>query len=113
MELGISYYETSVFTYFGVNEVFENAIRAALLARRQQRFWMTNLKKVQRPVLQVILGQFNHKNIWFNKIIVGPVSTSKTSKTRSVCDFRNSYKRYAKYVQLSVLHWLFFGCWEG
>lgn len=42
-ELGIAYYETSVFTYFGVNEVFENAIRAALIARRQQRFWMTNV----------------------------------------------------------------------
>lgn len=52
-ELGIHYYETSVLTYYGVNEVFENAIRAALIARRQQRFWMTNLKKVQRPLLQV------------------------------------------------------------
>lgn len=71
-ELGIAYYETSVFTYFGINEVFENAIRAALIARRQQRFWMTNvnifvprvltksslffflqLKRVQRPSLQV------------------------------------------------------------
>lgn len=51
-ELGIYYYETSVFTYYGVNEVFENAIRAALMARRQQRFWMTNLKRVQRPLLQ-------------------------------------------------------------
>lgn len=51
-ELGLYYYETSVLTYYGVNEVFENAIRAALLARRQQRFWMTNLKKVQRPLLQ-------------------------------------------------------------
>lgn len=51
-ELGVYYYETSVFTYYGVNEVFENAIRAALMARRQQRFWMTNLKKVQRPLLQ-------------------------------------------------------------
>lgn len=52
-DLGVSYYETSVFTYYGVNEVFENSIRAALIARRQQRFWMTNLKKVQRPFLQV------------------------------------------------------------
>ncbi|XP_022116278.1 rho-related BTB domain-containing protein 1 isoform X3 [Pieris rapae] len=51
-EFGIYYYETSVFTYYGVNEVFENAIRAALIARRQQRFWMTNLKRVQRPLLQ-------------------------------------------------------------
>ncbi|XP_066581695.1 rho-related BTB domain-containing protein 1 isoform X2 [Prorops nasuta] len=52
-ELGVCYYETSVFTDYGVNEVFENSIRAALIARRQQRFWMTNLKKVQRPLLQV------------------------------------------------------------
>ncbi|XP_014252585.1 rho-related BTB domain-containing protein 1 isoform X2 [Cimex lectularius] len=52
-ELGVTYYETSVLTYYGVNEVFENAIRSALIARRQQRFWMTNLKKVQRPLLQV------------------------------------------------------------
>ena len=51
-ELGVAYYETSVFTYFGVNEVFENAIRSALIARRQQRFWITNLKKVQKPMLQ-------------------------------------------------------------
>ncbi|XP_055854302.1 rho-related BTB domain-containing protein 1 isoform X2 [Episyrphus balteatus] len=51
-ELGVAYYETSVFTYFGVNELFENAIRSALIARRQQRFWMTNLKKVQKPLLQ-------------------------------------------------------------
>ena len=51
--LGIPYYETSVLTYFGVNEVFENAIRAALCVRRQQRFWMTNLKKVMVPTLQV------------------------------------------------------------
>ena len=46
------YYETSVFTHFGVNEVFENIIRVALIARRQQRFWMTNLKHVQRSLLQ-------------------------------------------------------------
>ncbi|XP_076678484.1 rho-related BTB domain containing isoform X2 [Andrena cerasifolii] len=51
-DLGVCYYETSVFTYYGVNEVFENSIRAALIARRQQRFWMTNLKRVQRPLLQ-------------------------------------------------------------
>ncbi|XP_059617232.1 rho-related BTB domain-containing protein 2 isoform X1 [Phlebotomus argentipes] len=51
-DLGVAYYESSVFTYFGVNEVFENAIRAALIARRQQRFWITNLKRVQRPLLQ-------------------------------------------------------------
>ncbi|XP_042881840.1 rho-related BTB domain-containing protein 1-like isoform X1 [Penaeus japonicus] len=52
-EIGVEYYETSVLTYFGVNEIFDNVIRAALISRRQQRFWMTNLKRVQRPTLQV------------------------------------------------------------
>ena len=37
-ELNIPYYETSVLTYFGIDEVFENAIRAALCSRRQQRY---------------------------------------------------------------------------
>ncbi|CAG2110232.1 unnamed protein product, partial [Medioppia subpectinata] len=51
-DIDCPYYETSVFTHFGVNEVFENVIRMALIARRQQRFWMTNLKHVQRSLLQ-------------------------------------------------------------
>ncbi len=52
-ELGdLPYYETSVLTYFGVNEVFDNAIRAALCAKRQQRFWMTGLKRMLTPQLQ-------------------------------------------------------------
>ncbi|XP_037282545.1 rho-related BTB domain containing isoform X3 [Rhipicephalus microplus] len=52
-EIGAAYYETSVLTNFGVAEVFSNVIRAALLARKQQRFWMTNLKHVQHPAIQV------------------------------------------------------------
>lgn len=52
-DFGVFYYETSVLTYYGINEVFENAIRVALIARRQTRFWMTNLKRVQRPLLQI------------------------------------------------------------
>lgn len=36
-----------------MNAVFENAIRAALVSRRQQRFWLAGFKRVQRPVLQV------------------------------------------------------------
>ena len=55
-EMGMSYFETSVLTFFGVKEVFENAIRAALCARRNQRFWMTNLRKVLKPHLQVRSG---------------------------------------------------------
>lgn len=52
-EIGAAYYETSVLTNFGVGEVFSNVIRAALLSRKQQRFWMTNLKHVQHPAIQV------------------------------------------------------------
>ena len=32
-ELGAPYYETSVHTFFGVKELFENAVRAALCSR--------------------------------------------------------------------------------
>lgn len=72
-ELGVCYYETSVFTYYGVNEVFENSIRAALIARRQQRFWMTNLKRVQRPLLQVTDDACNLTNLSFrDKKRLGP-----------------------------------------
>ncbi|KAG1686692.1 Rho-related BTB domain-containing protein 2 [Nymphon striatum] len=52
-EIGAPYYETSVFTNYGVFCVFESIIRAALISRKQQRFWMTNLKRVRRPSLQV------------------------------------------------------------
>lgn len=69
-ELGVDYYETSVFTYFGVNEVFENAIRASLIARRQQRFWMTNLKKVQKPIMQVSIIYIVHIVLWGNGDVV-------------------------------------------
>ncbi|KAA0197148.1 hypothetical protein HAZT_HAZT000427 [Hyalella azteca] len=55
-DMGIEYYETSVLSYYGVPEVFENVVRAALVARRHQRFWITNLKKVQRPLAQVSLA---------------------------------------------------------
>lgn len=51
-DIGAPYYEASVLTKYGVSEVFENVIRAALLSRRQQRFWMTNLKHVRYPLLQ-------------------------------------------------------------
>nr|XP_044993622.1 rho-related BTB domain-containing protein 1 isoform X2 [Jaculus jaculus] len=51
-ELGIPYYETSVFDQFGIKDVFDNAIRAALISRRHLQFWKSHLKKVQKPVLQ-------------------------------------------------------------
>ena len=60
-ELNIPYYETSVLTYFGIDEVFENAIRAALCCRRQQSlFRMTRCVHVKKtPTLK--------KSQWFRK----------------------------------------------
>ncbi|KPM02624.1 Rho GTPase-like protein 1 [Sarcoptes scabiei] len=51
-EINASYYETSVFNGYGVKQVFENVIRAALIARRQQRFLMNSLKHVQNCLIQ-------------------------------------------------------------
>ncbi|CAN8023748.1 unnamed protein product, partial [Ixodes persulcatus] len=46
-EIGACYYETSVLTLYGVSELFENVIRAALVSRKQHHFWMTNLKHAE------------------------------------------------------------------
>lgn len=46
------YYETSVVAQFGIKDVFDNAIRAALISRRHLQFWKSHLKKMQRPLLQ-------------------------------------------------------------
>ncbi|KYO45572.1 rho-related BTB domain-containing protein 2 [Alligator mississippiensis] len=51
-ELGVPYYETSVVAQFGVKDVFDNAIRAALISRRHLQFWKSHLKRMQRPLLQ-------------------------------------------------------------
>ncbi|CAL1261534.1 unnamed protein product [Larinioides sclopetarius] len=52
-EIGAYYYESSVLTHYGVDTVFENAVRLALIARRQQRFWVKSLKNVTSPILQM------------------------------------------------------------
>ena len=51
-EINAPYYETSVFTGYGIKEMFENVIRSALISRRHQRFWMTNLKHVRNCLIQ-------------------------------------------------------------
>ncbi|XP_043938894.1 rho-related BTB domain-containing protein 2 isoform X1 [Protopterus annectens] len=51
-ELGISYYETSVVAQFGIKDVFDNAIRAALISRRHLQFWKSHLRNVQKALLQ-------------------------------------------------------------
>ena len=37
---------------FGIKDVFDNAIRAALISRRHLQFWKSHLLHVQRPLLQ-------------------------------------------------------------
>ena len=51
-EIGASYYETSVVYMWGINDVFENAVRTVLITRRQTRFWSSHLKGVLKPQLQ-------------------------------------------------------------
>jgi len=53
-KLGAFYYETSVLEGFGVEEVFTNVLRAALINKRNRHFWMglTSLKHVNRPSFQ-------------------------------------------------------------
>ncbi|XP_026125740.1 rho-related BTB domain-containing protein 2 [Carassius auratus] len=51
-EIGVPYYETSIVAQFGVKDVFDNAIRAALISRRHLQFWKSHLRNVQRPLLQ-------------------------------------------------------------
>ena len=53
-ELGVPYYETSVLTYFGIDEMFENAIRAALCTRRQASLFGKNTKSI---LVQITLRQ--------------------------------------------------------
>uniref|UniRef100_UPI00358FB44B rho-related BTB domain-containing protein 2-like n=1 Tax=Myxine glutinosa TaxID=7769 RepID=UPI00358FB44B len=51
-DIGVPYYETSVVAQFGIKDVFDNAIRAALVCRRHVQFWKAYLRKVQRPRIQ-------------------------------------------------------------
>ena len=51
----VAYYETSVLEYYGINQVFINVTRAALVNRREKHFWnlLGNLKHISRPLCQV------------------------------------------------------------
>ncbi|KAG8574186.1 hypothetical protein GDO81_009084 [Engystomops pustulosus] len=51
-ELGIPYYETSVVAQCGIKEVFDNAIRSALISRRHLQFWKSHLRSVRKPLPQ-------------------------------------------------------------
>lgn len=41
-----------VWAQFGIKNVFDNAIRAALISRRHLQFWKSHLRNVQQPLLQ-------------------------------------------------------------
>lgn len=53
-KIGAQYYETSVLEEFGLEHIFINVIRAALVGRRARHFYlaMGPLKNVQQPELQ-------------------------------------------------------------
>ena len=52
-DIGAPYYETSVLSQHGVEDLFINSVRAALIERRKIKFWSAQLRRVQRPLIQV------------------------------------------------------------
>lgn len=54
-KLGLYYYETSVLVQYGIDEVFSNCVRAALISKRRGKILVGfgGLKNVVRPHLQV------------------------------------------------------------
>lgn len=51
-EIGAPYYECSVYTKYGIEDVFLNVIRAAMVERRKIRFWSSFLRRIQYPQIQ-------------------------------------------------------------
>lgn len=51
-DIGAPFYESSVLTKFGVSDIFINCVRAALIERRKLKFWNSQLRRVQRPLIQ-------------------------------------------------------------
>ena len=64
-ELKLPYYETSCVTGDGVEDLFTNALRAALLTRR--RFWRSHLKNVQVRFL-CLKNRTTREQLWSSKI---------------------------------------------
>lgn len=53
-QIGAAYYETSVLEQFGIDTVFDNVARVALIYKRERHFW-TNfgiLKQISKPLCQ-------------------------------------------------------------
>ncbi|XP_045190267.2 rho-related BTB domain-containing protein 1-like [Mercenaria mercenaria] len=51
-EIGAPYYECSVYTKYGIEDVFLNVIRAAMVEKRKIRFWSAFLRRIQYPQIQ-------------------------------------------------------------
>ncbi|XP_076102479.1 rho-related BTB domain-containing protein 2-like [Mytilus galloprovincialis] len=51
-QIGAPYYETSVLTHHGVDDVFFNVIRAAMIERRKIKFWSPQLRRIKYPLIQ-------------------------------------------------------------
>jgi len=53
-KVGASYYETSVYNQFGVEELFMNVLRAALVGKRSRHFWLAlgSLRSISGPMWQ-------------------------------------------------------------
>jgi Rho-related BTB domain-containing protein 1/2 len=53
-KIGASYYETSVYNQFGVEDLFMNVLRAALVYKRNRHFWLglSSLKHISGPLWQ-------------------------------------------------------------
>ncbi|XP_014774745.1 rho-related BTB domain-containing protein 2 [Octopus bimaculoides] len=51
-EIGVAYYEASILTEFGIEDVFLNTVRAALSDRRKMKFWDSQLRKLKPPMIQ-------------------------------------------------------------
>ncbi|KAL4232158.1 Rho-related BTB domain-containing protein 1 [Mactra antiquata] len=51
-EIGAPYYECSVYTKYGIEDVFLNIVRAAMVEKRKIRFWSSFLRRIQYPQIQ-------------------------------------------------------------
>lgn len=53
--IGAPYYETSILFNYGIEDVFFNVVRAAMVERRKIKFWNTQLRRIQYPLIQAPL----------------------------------------------------------
>lgn len=56
-EIGAPYYECSIFTKYGVEDVFNNVIRAAVVEKRKLRFWSQHFRRIKYPQIQAPMKQ--------------------------------------------------------